>query len=132
LAVCILCGVFMVKNKPKTVDEIFSKVEGEYRDIAQRFRFLVNSTLPKADELVKRGRLTYKFGGKDFAAIRIAKSHVDLLFFQGTRMSSSLLKGTGNEGDHRHVEIINLKELNSSEPEIIRLLKEAATIATVI
>jgi hypothetical protein len=88
----------MAKNKPKTVDEIFSKVEGEHRDVAQRFRFLINSTLPKADELVKRGRLTYKFGSKDFAAIRIAKAHVDLLFFQGTRMSSSLLNGTGDKG----------------------------------
>ena len=121
----------MGKNKPKTVDEILSKVDGEQKDIAERFRFLIKSSLPKADELVRRGRLTYKFGGKDFAAIRITKAHVDLLFSQGTRISSSLLKGTGDLGDPRHIEIINLKEFNDDETEITRLLKEAATIATV-
>lgn len=132
MANCVLYGVFMVKNKPKTADEIMSKVEGEQKDIVGRFRFLIKSTLPKADELIKRGRFTYKFGGKDFAAIRIAKGHVDLLFFIGQRIASPLLKGTGDLGDPRHIEIINLKELNVNESEITRLLKEAATIVTVI
>lgn len=120
----------MVKNKPKTVDEIFSKIDVEKKDIAKYFRFLIKSTLPKAEEIVKQGRLTYKFGNKDFLAIRVTKSHVDLLFLQGTRIASPLLKGTGNIGDPVHAEAGNVQEVKSNEPEISRLLKEAATITT--
>ena len=132
MRVRIFSGVFMSKNLPKTIDEILGRIDEEKREITERFRFLVKSTLPKANELVRRGRITYRFSDKDFAAIGITKAHIDLLFFQGTRISSALLKGTGDKGDPRHVEIRNLTELHSNEPEITRLLKSAVTISTVV
>jgi hypothetical protein len=116
----------MVKTKPKTVDEIFSKVDPDKKETAERLRAQVKSTIPKAVETVRRGRITYALNGKDFAAIRLTKAHVDLLFTQGNRISSSLLKGQGTISDPVHVEVVAWKTVN--EAEIVRLLKDAAAI----
>jgi hypothetical protein len=117
----------MVKSKPKTIDEIFSKIEPEQKAIAERLRVLVKATVVKAVETVRRGRITYTLGGKDFAGIRLTKQHVDLLFCEGERLSSVLLKGKGSIIDPRHIEVTALK--NFDEVEAKRLLREAAAIA---
>jgi hypothetical protein len=116
----------MVKTKPKTVDEIFSKIDPDKKEIAERLRALVKGTLPKAVESVRQGRITYALNGKDLAAIRLTKDHVDVIFVQGNRLSSSLMKGQGTVSDPMHVEMVSLKSL--TEAEVIRLLKDAAAI----
>jgi len=128
---------FVVKSKPKTVEEIFHKVEPQQQEIAEKLRSLIKDTLPAASEIVRQGKLSYVFNGKDFAAIQLAKSHVDLLFYEGDRLSSPMLWGTGSVGkshhiesataDWRHIEVKSLK--NFDQTEVVRLLKEAATIA---
>jgi len=115
----------MVKTKPKTVDEIFSKVDDdEERKIADSLRALVKETVPKAAEIVRQGRLTYTINGKDFAGIRLTKGHVDLLFFQSASLSSPHLKGQGTIGDPKHIVVVTFKNFEVAEAK--RLLKEAA------
>ncbi len=117
----------MVKSKPKTVDEIFSKVDDEEKKIADGLRALVKEAVPKAIEIVRRGRLTYTMNGKDFAGIRPTKGHVDLLFFQSASLSSPHLKGQGTIGDPKHIIVVTLKKFEEAEAK--RLLKEAASIS---
>jgi hypothetical protein len=119
----------MVKTKPKTADEILNKVEDDKKQMAERLRMFVKGTIPKAVETVRRGRLTYTLNGKDFAAIRLTKQHIDLLFMHGASLSSPHLKGQGTIIDPKHIEVFTFK--NFDEAEATRLLKEeAATVQT--
>lgn len=117
----------MVKSKPKTIDEIFSKVEPDTKEIAERLRVLVKGSVPKAVETVRRGKITYALDGKDFAGVRLTKQHVDLFYMHGGSLSSPHLKGQGTIGDPKHIEVYSLK--NFDEADAKRLLKEAAAIA---
>jgi len=119
----------MVKSKPKTADEIFSKIGDNIKLIAERLRNLVKATLPQATETVKQGKFTYKIGGKDSVSIRIAKQHVDLLFMHGASLSSPHLRGQGTIGDPKHLEVTTLKNFDESDAKRL-LLEEAAYAAT--
>jgi len=116
----------VVKSKPKTVEEVLKKAEDKDQQVAYKLRILVRSVVPKTEEIVRRGRITYKLNGKDFAAIRLTKAHVDLLLFGGERLSSSLLKGTGSLKDPRHIQVASMK--NFDQAEATRLLKDAAAL----
>jgi len=117
----------MVKRKLKTVDGILDSLEPEKKAITEKFRHIVKNTIPDTAEIVRRGRITYVLNNKDFLSVRIAQSHVDLLFLCGTKCASNLLKGTGTGKDLRHVEVRNISDFN--ETELVRLLKEAERIA---
>jgi hypothetical protein len=118
----------MVKTKPKTVDEILAKVDGEEeKKIANSLRALVKESVPMTIEIVRQGRLTYTINGKDFAGIRPANGHVDLLFFQSASLSSPHLKGQGTIGDPKHIIVVKLKNFEVTEAK--RLLKEAAALS---
>jgi hypothetical protein len=118
---------FMVKSKPKTIEEILRKFEPDQTAIAERLRTIVKATLPKASETVRRGVITYVLDGKDFAMVRLFKDHVDLGLASGAKIDDKKLKGRGKGKDLRHIKIASSKTLN--EAEITRLLKEAAAIA---
>ncbi len=117
----------MVKNKPKTTDEIFHKVGDAEKEIAEGLRVLVKATVPKAMETVRLGRITYTINGKDFAAIRPTKGHVDLLFMGDRSLSSPHLKGQGTIKDPKHIEVTKLRNLDENDAK--RLLKEATATA---
>ena len=114
----------MVKTKPKTADEIFSRVDNDKKAIAESLRIFIKISVPKATEIVRRGKITYTLDGKDFAGIRLTKQHVDLLLMHGDSLSSPQLKGQGTTGDPKHIEVNSFK--NFDENEAKRLLKEAA------
>ena len=95
----------MVKTKPKTADEIFSKVDDDKKAIAESLRIFIKMAVPKSTEIVRRGKITYALDGKDFAGIRLTKQHVDLLLMHGPSISSPLLKGQGTIGDPSHIEV---------------------------
>ena len=116
-----------MKNYPKTVTEILSKTDPKQKEITEMLRFLVKGTLPKAEETVKRGSITYVLNGKNIARIRHFKNHVDLGFFMGTRLSSPDLKGRGKKDSWRHIEVKNSKSADALE--IGRLLGDAARMA---
>jgi hypothetical protein len=121
-------GVFlMVKTKPKTTDEIFSKVEDDKKALAESLRTFVKATMPKSVETIRQGRITYTMNGKDFAGIRLTKQHVDLLFMHGASLSSPHLKGQGTIGDPKHIEVYDIKKFDKAEAK--RLLEEAATFS---
>jgi len=119
----------MVKSKPKTADEIFSKIDDNRKQIAERLRNLIKATLPKATETVRRGKFTYKIGGKDCVSIRLAKQHVDLLFMHGASLSSPHLKGQGTVKDPKHLEVTTLKNFDESDAKRL-LFEEAANAIT--
>jgi len=114
---------FMVKSKPKTIEEILKKFEPEQNAIAEKLRSIIKTTLPDASETVRRGLITYIVKGKDFATISLFKDHVDLGLHVGNKLDDKKLKGTGHI---RHLKLVSLKSVE--EEEITRLLKEAVTL----
>ena len=119
----------MVKTKPKTIDEILSKADESQRATTERLRSIVKATLPKAQEMVRRGQITYTLDGKDCSGIRLTKQHVDLLFPRGASLSSPILKGQGTVGDPKHIQVNTLKNFDAAEARRL-LLEEASTVET--
>jgi hypothetical protein len=116
----------MVKRVAKTVDEILSVLEAGRKEITEKFRSMVKNTIPDATEIVRRGNITYVLNGKDILSVRIAHSHVDLLFVCGTTCESPLLTGRGSKNEPRHIKIRNMRDFDESE--LMRLLKEAERV----
>ena len=116
----------MVKSKPKTTEEILTKLNPKQKEIAEKIRAIIKNVLPDIVEMVRRGKITYVLNGKDFANISLAKDHVDLDLVAGTKVGSDLLKGRGIGKDARHIKITTIK--NIEEPEFTRLLKDAAAV----
>jgi len=116
----------MVKTKPKTADEIFSKVDEDKKAVAESLRIFVKMAVPRATEIVRQGKITFTLDGKDFARIRLTKQHVDLLLMHGDSISSPLLKGQGTIRDPKHIEVFDLKNFDQAETK--RLLKEASML----
>ena len=119
----------MVKLRTNTVDEILSGLEPRRKEITEKFRCTVKSTIPDATEIVRDGRIAYVLNGKDFLSIRTAQSHVDLLFVCGTTCDSRLLKGRGSGRDQSYVEIRNMSDFD--EKELVRLLRVSERIARI-
>ena len=119
----------MPKNQ-RTVDEILSGLEPQQMEITQKLRALVKSTVPDVAETVRRGNITYLLSGKDFVWILQYKGHTDLEFFMGASLSSPLLKKRGEKEKREAVRHIEVKTVDKMEPELIRLLKEAAATGT--
>jgi len=118
--------MFMVKSKPKTIEEILRKFEPEQTAISQRLRSIVKAVLPDATETIRRGVITYVNNNRDFARIHLFKDHVDLGLLGGMKLDDRHLKGKGTVKDLKHVKIVSAK--NVDEAEITRLLKEAAAL----
>jgi hypothetical protein len=114
----------MVKHKEKTTEEILNKLDLRQREITEKLRSLVRKTVPDAVEMVRQGKITYAIGGKDFAWLSQAKSHVDVDFVCGTRLGSTYLKGRGKGKDIKHIEINAVNVMD--EKELPRLLKDAS------
>jgi hypothetical protein len=115
-----------VKRGSKSgVDELLAKTSPKTRSLVQHLRRVVRKSLPEVTELVKWGNPTYVVGGKNVAWILLYKDHVDLGFFQGARMQSKRLEGTGK--GLRHVKVYNVEDVD--EDEFAALLKQAAVLA---
>ncbi len=67
---------------------------------------------------------TYSVNGKGIASIADYSRHINLYFFQGAKLSSKLLQGTGK--GMRHIKIYTLKHID--ETEFTKLLKKAAKL----
>ena len=55
-----LQGVFllMVKSKPKTLEEILTKLNPKQKEIAEKVRAIMKTVLPDVVEMVRRGKIT--------------------------------------------------------------------------
>jgi hypothetical protein len=107
------------------VDRLLAKSDPMVRELADAVRGVVARTLPEAVELVKWGNPTYLVGGKNVAWILLYKDHVDLGFFQGAKMKSPMLEGSGKR--MRHIKVRGLGDVD--QKELPRLLKKAAALS---
>jgi hypothetical protein len=107
------------------VDEYFSAIDDQkLRALAKKLRQIVKKTLPNALDLIKMGVPNYSIDGKGVACIVDYSRHVNLYFFQGAKLSSEILQGTGK--GMRHLRISESEDIRQAE--ISQLLKKAAKI----
>jgi hypothetical protein len=111
-----------------TISEILDRLEPSQKEITQNLRALIKITVPEAVEIVRQEKIAYRLSDKDFVWIDHYQGHVDLEFFMGASISSPMLKtrgGVENSDKVRHVEV---KVFDAQKPELVRLLKTAATV----
>ncbi len=115
-----------MKQSPSvTVDQFLEGVDPELRELAQRVRRIIKVAMPGAQELVKWGNPTYVVNGKNVAWIMVYKDHVNLGLFQGAKLKSKRLEGTGK--GLRHVKVRQPGDIDGKE--FTRLIKEAVAMA---
>ena len=117
----------MPKGKNAGVDELLGKANPKQRALAQSLRQLIRTSIPESEEVVKWGNPTYLVGGRPVAWLLFYRDHIDLGFFQGVKLRSKRLEGTGKR--LRHVKVRTVDEID--EVEFSRLLREASTLASV-
>ena len=106
------------------VDKVIGKLNSKLKPLAVMLRKTINTSIPQAQEIVKWGNPCWVMGKRNIAFICSYTSHIDLGFFQGARLQSPLLEGTGK--GMRHIKVRSPQDITKNEREISRLLKEAA------
>ena len=106
------------------VDAYIANLDPSIRKLAEKVRSLTARALPGALESLKMGIPTYSINGISVAAIADYTHHINLYFFSGAKLSSTLLEGTGK--GMRHIKIRGARDVK--EAEFARLLKGAAKI----
>jgi len=116
------------QEKQQTINEVLDTLTPAQKETTEKLRQLIKNTVPQAVEMVKQGKIVYKLENKDFAWISNYQGHVDVELAMGSRLSSDLLKrrGVAEPNPHkRHIEADNYELI---EPELTRLLCEAANL----
>ena len=80
----------MVNKEKRTLDEILGSLDEKQRQTTQNIRTLIKSIVPETVEIIRRGNITYILSGKDFVWLTQANGHVDVEFFMGAALDSSL------------------------------------------
>jgi len=111
-------------GRSEAVDELVAKAGPRESALAQKLRRLIREALPGAEEVVKWGNPTYLVDGKPVAWLLLYGDHINLGFFQGSKLKSRRLEGTGKR--LRHVKVRASADVD--EVEFSRLLREAAMI----
>jgi hypothetical protein len=112
------------KGPDLTVDQLLEEADPAVRALANRLRQVVRNALPNSKEFVKWGNPTYLVDDKNVAWLLVYKDHVNLGFFQGAKMKSPRLEGTGK--GLRHVKVRRVEDID--EKEFTRLLVQAAAL----
>ena len=112
----------MDKGPGLTVDQLMEEADPPMRTLANQLRRIIRKALPKSQELVKWRNPTYLVDGKNVAWIMVHKDHVNLGFFQGAKLRSPRLEGTGK--GFRHIKVRRPGDID--EKEFTRLLVHAA------
>jgi hypothetical protein len=116
----------LVAERPGlTVDQLLEEADPPMRALANQLRRIIHKALPKSEELVKWRNPTYLSNGKNIAWIMVHRDHVNLGFFQGAKMKSPRLEGTGK--GFRHIKVRGPGDID--EKEFTRLLVQAAALA---
>jgi hypothetical protein len=118
----------MVNKEKRTLDEILGSLDEKQRQTTQKIRALIKSVVPETDETIRRGNITYILNGKDFIWLTQPSGHVDVEFFMGASLSSTMLKDHGIKEKSRDVRHIEVQDFEKNEAEITRLVSEAARI----
>ena len=112
----------------RTTEEILGTLSPNQKEIVQNLRALVKNTVPETVELVKNGKIIYKLQDMDFVWISHFQDHVDLEFAMGASLDSNLLKRRGVAEKSENTRHISIGNFEQTEPELTRLLKQAATL----
>ncbi len=107
------------------VDTVLGAADPSVRQLAQGVREVIRRSCPELDEVVKWGAPNYTLGGRLVACIMVYDDHVNLGFFQGAKLKSARLEGTGK--GLRHVKVRRATDID--EKEFRRLLKAATKLA---
>jgi hypothetical protein len=116
------------QEKQQTIDEVLGSLNPVQKETVQKLRLLVKDAVPETVELVKQGKIAYKLEGKDFVWISRYQGHVDLEFAMGASLSSDLLKSRGVAEQSQNVRHVSVGNFALVEPELVRLVREAATL----
>lgn len=95
--------------------KFFSRQDGERRRISIELRKLIFRVVPNVEELEKWGIPTYVVRGKNVCSIMVHKKNVNLAFFQGSRLKSKSLQGSGKS--MRHISFRSLHDIDNEEIE---------------
>ncbi len=117
-----------VKERIIDIDQMLSHLEPEQKETTQNLRALIKSAVPEAVEVIRQRKIAYKLNNKDFVWITHYRDHVDLDFFMGSSLDSDLLKSRGNAEKSENVRHITVSNFGKLKPEVVRLLKAAATL----
>ena len=98
-------------------------MDSHLKGIAIKLRKAVKNSIPEAEETVKWGNPTYTIRGKNVVSFCFYKNHVNLVLFEGAKITSHLLEGTGK--GMRHIKIRSPSDIKEKEKEMGRVLKEA-------
>ncbi len=118
----------MVNKEKRTLDEILSSLDEKQRQTTQNIRTLIKSIVPETVEIIRRGNITYILNGKDFVWLTQANDHVDVEFFMGAALDSSLLRNHGIKEKSEAVRHIEVRSFEKYQPELTRLVRDAARI----
>jgi hypothetical protein len=109
----------------KRVEDLVAELVPEQQDIVNRLRALIRKTVPDVVETSKWGNVTFLLNDKNFAAIMLGyKDHLNLGFWQGARLKSSLLEGTGK--GIRHIKVWKASDIK--EREFASVIEQAAKL----
>jgi hypothetical protein len=118
----------MVNKEKRTLDEVLGSLDEKQRQTTQNLRSLIKRVVPETVEIIRHGNITFVLDGKDFVWLTQANGHVDVEFFMGIALDSMLLKSHGIKEKTRTVRHIEVHSFKKYEPEVTRLLREAARI----
>lgn len=107
------------------VDELMKTTDSLPRDLAESVRRVVRKSIPQALEQVKWGNPVYTVKGSNVVCIMLYRDHVNLGFFQGSKLTSKRLEGTGK--GLRHIKVRSKSDIDPKE--FARLLRKATRMA---
>jgi hypothetical protein len=107
------------------VDQILKGVDPNVPQLVYGVLRVIRKAAPEMQECVKWGAPTYMVNDRNAASIMIYKDHINLGFFQGAKLKSRRLEGTGK--GLRHVKVRRLEDID--EAEFSRLARQAVELA---
>ncbi len=108
------------------VNSFFKSLDPSLAQIALGLKKATLKTFPKSEVRLRWGKPAFIVEGKHLASICPYSSHVNLEFWQGAKLKSEYLEGTGK--GLRHIKFRSKQDIKDKEAEIERLLKEAASL----
>ncbi len=119
----------MGNKEKRTLEEVLNTLDDKQRQTTQSIQALIKKIVPETVEIIRRGNITYILDGKDFVWLTQANSHVDVEFASGASLDSPLLRNHGIKEKNPDVRHIEMHSFEKYQPELQRLLKDAARIS---
>jgi hypothetical protein len=106
------------------VERTINKLDPELKPIAIEFRRIVLKTLPDATEKLAWHQPVFYINGKMAICIMLYDTHLNLGFFNGAKLHSKLLEGTGK--GLRHIKVRDTADVKKKEKEIVKVIRECS------